>query len=77
MKYLASYSYKHGTGIKDNTLSYDDLSDTAENSETFGFLSGRWSPLTFSDSLTRDFIYFWIVWGKGKVGGFVVACVPP
>ncbi|XP_073488394.1 chromatin accessibility complex protein 1 [Aquarana catesbeiana] len=39
VKYLASYSYKHGTGIKDNTLSYDDLSDTAENSETFGFLS--------------------------------------
>ncbi|XP_077349508.1 chromatin accessibility complex protein 1 [Lithobates pipiens] len=39
VKYLASYSYKHGTGMKDNTLSYDDLSDTAENSETFGFLS--------------------------------------
>ncbi|XP_018419112.1 PREDICTED: chromatin accessibility complex protein 1 [Nanorana parkeri] len=37
--YLASYSYKHGTGKEDNTLAYDDLSNTAENSEIFGFLS--------------------------------------
>ncbi|CAH2286015.1 chromatin accessibility complex 1 [Pelobates cultripes] len=39
VKYLASYSYKHGTGKESNTLTYDDLSETAEESETFQFLS--------------------------------------
>ncbi|KAM3929481.1 chromatin accessibility complex protein 1 [Leptodactylus fuscus] len=39
VKYLASYSYKHGTGKGTNTLTYDDLSSTAEESETFQFLS--------------------------------------
>ncbi|XP_053322142.1 chromatin accessibility complex protein 1 [Spea bombifrons] len=39
VKYLASYSYKNGTGKESNTLSYDDLSETAEESETFQFLS--------------------------------------
>ncbi|KAG8547210.1 hypothetical protein GDO81_028841 [Engystomops pustulosus] len=41
VKYLASYSYKHGTGKESNTLTYDDLSSTAEESDTFQFLSGR------------------------------------
>ncbi|XP_066435158.1 chromatin accessibility complex protein 1 [Eleutherodactylus coqui] len=39
VKYLVSYSYKHGTGKETNTLTYDDLSNTAEESETFQFLS--------------------------------------
>ncbi|XP_069815909.1 chromatin accessibility complex protein 1 [Dendropsophus ebraccatus] len=39
VKYLAMYSYKHGTGKETNTLTYDDLSHTAEESETFQFLS--------------------------------------
>ncbi|XP_075067310.1 chromatin accessibility complex protein 1 [Mixophyes fleayi] len=39
VKYLASYSYKHGTGKETNTLTYDDLSNTVEESETFQFLS--------------------------------------
>ncbi|XP_056374628.1 chromatin accessibility complex protein 1 [Hyla sarda] len=39
VKYLASYSYKHGSGIETKTLTYDDLSHTAEESETFQFLS--------------------------------------
>ncbi|XP_072007234.1 chromatin accessibility complex protein 1 [Engystomops pustulosus] len=39
VKYLASYSYKHGTGKESNTLTYDDLSSTAEESDTFQFLS--------------------------------------
>ncbi|XP_075437893.1 chromatin accessibility complex protein 1 [Ascaphus truei] len=37
--YLASYSYKHGSGKDSNTLTYDDLSNTAEESETFQFLA--------------------------------------
>ncbi|XP_063812214.1 chromatin accessibility complex protein 1-like [Pseudophryne corroboree] len=39
VKYLASYSYKHGSGKETNTLTYDDLSNTVEESETFQFLS--------------------------------------
>ncbi|CAI9568644.1 unnamed protein product [Staurois parvus] len=58
VKYLASYSYKHGTGNKDNTLAYDDLSDTAENSDIFGFLSGRWMPLTFIPLLFNQVCLF-------------------
>ncbi|CAN2390231.1 DNA-directed DNA polymerase activity, partial [Pristimantis euphronides] len=37
--HLASHSYKCGTGKESNTLTYDDLSKTAEESETFEFLS--------------------------------------
>uniref|UniRef100_A0A8C5PKC2 Uncharacterized protein n=1 Tax=Leptobrachium leishanense TaxID=445787 RepID=A0A8C5PKC2_9ANUR len=40
-QYLALYSYKHGAGKESNTLTYDDLSETAEECETFQFLSGR------------------------------------
>ncbi|XP_068091073.1 chromatin accessibility complex protein 1 [Hyperolius riggenbachi] len=39
VKYLASYSYRNGTGKEDSTLTYDDLSNTAEKSDTFQFLS--------------------------------------
>ncbi|XP_063306324.1 chromatin accessibility complex protein 1 [Pelobates fuscus] len=39
VQYLAQYSYKHGSGKESNTLTYDDLSETAEESETFQFLS--------------------------------------
>ncbi|XP_077127394.1 chromatin accessibility complex protein 1 [Ranitomeya variabilis] len=39
VKYLASYSYRHGGGKDTNTLTYDDLSSAAERSDTFQFLS--------------------------------------
>ncbi|XP_075684069.1 chromatin accessibility complex protein 1 [Rhinoderma darwinii] len=39
VKYLAAYAFKHGTGKESNALTYDDLSNTAEESETFQFLS--------------------------------------
>ncbi|KAM4027484.1 chromatin accessibility complex protein 1 [Anomaloglossus baeobatrachus] len=39
VNYLASYSYKHGSGKDTNTLTYDDLSSTAEDNDTFQFLS--------------------------------------
>ncbi|KAM4688673.1 chromatin accessibility complex protein 1 [Discoglossus pictus] len=39
VKYLATYSYTNGSGKESNTLTYDDLSDAAEESETFQFLS--------------------------------------
>ncbi|CAJ0929220.1 unnamed protein product [Ranitomeya imitator] len=39
VKYLASYSYRHGGGKDTNTLTYDDLSSAAQRSDTFQFLS--------------------------------------
>ncbi|KAM9308471.1 chromatin accessibility complex protein 1 [Gastrophryne carolinensis] len=39
VQYLASYSYKHGAGKETNSLTYDDLSTTADESDTFNFLS--------------------------------------
>ncbi|XP_072269368.1 chromatin accessibility complex protein 1 [Pyxicephalus adspersus] len=39
VKHLATFSYKHGTGKEENTLTYDDLSTTAEECDTFQFLS--------------------------------------
>ncbi|XP_044514232.1 chromatin accessibility complex protein 1 [Gracilinanus agilis] len=39
VQYLATYSYKHGSGKEKKALIYSDLSNTAEESETFQFLS--------------------------------------
>ncbi|KAM4704910.1 chromatin accessibility complex protein 1 [Rhinophrynus dorsalis] len=39
VKFLASYAYKHGSGKDTKTLTYDDLADAADESETFQFLS--------------------------------------
>ncbi|OCT75061.1 chromatin accessibility complex protein 1 [Xenopus laevis] len=39
VQFLASHSYKHGTGKLTNTLTYTDLSSAAEESDTFQFLS--------------------------------------
>ncbi|KAM9626996.1 chromatin accessibility complex protein 1 [Trichechus inunguis] len=39
VQYLATYSYKHGSGKEKRALTYSDLSNTAEESETFHFLS--------------------------------------
>ncbi|XP_037658849.1 chromatin accessibility complex protein 1 isoform X2 [Choloepus didactylus] len=40
VQYLATYSYKHGSGKEKKALTYSDLSNTAEESETFQFLEG-------------------------------------
>uniref|UniRef100_K7F8U0 Chromatin accessibility complex protein 1 n=1 Tax=Pelodiscus sinensis TaxID=13735 RepID=K7F8U0_PELSI len=39
VQYLATYSYKHGRGKEKRSLTYSDLSHTAEESETFQFLA--------------------------------------
>ncbi|XP_007464654.1 PREDICTED: chromatin accessibility complex protein 1 [Lipotes vexillifer] len=39
VQYLATYSYRHGGGKEKKALTYSDLSDTAEESETFQFLA--------------------------------------
>uniref|UniRef100_A0A8D0GLP4 Chromatin accessibility complex protein 1 n=1 Tax=Sphenodon punctatus TaxID=8508 RepID=A0A8D0GLP4_SPHPU len=39
VQYLATYSYKHGSGKEPRSLTYSDLSRTAEESETFQFLA--------------------------------------
>ncbi|KAJ1194437.1 hypothetical protein NDU88_003726 [Pleurodeles waltl] len=39
VRYLASYSYKNGTGKQKKELTYDDLSNTAEESDVFQFLA--------------------------------------
>ncbi|XP_062987242.1 chromatin accessibility complex protein 1 [Elgaria multicarinata webbii] len=39
VQYLATHSYKHGQGKENKALTYNDLSRTAENSETFQFLA--------------------------------------
>ncbi|KAG2464963.1 chromatin accessibility complex protein 1 [Polypterus senegalus] len=39
VQYLASYSYKKGTGKEKKTLIYSDLAKAAEESEQFQFLS--------------------------------------
>ncbi|XP_007938723.1 chromatin accessibility complex protein 1 [Orycteropus afer afer] len=39
VQYLATYSYKHGSGKEKRALTYSDLSDTVEESETFQFLA--------------------------------------
>ncbi|OCT77209.1 hypothetical protein XELAEV_18032407mg [Xenopus laevis] len=38
--FLASHSYKHGTGKCTKTFTYSHSADAAEESETFQFLSG-------------------------------------
>nr|XP_045037685.1 chromatin accessibility complex protein 1 isoform X1 [Desmodus rotundus] len=39
VQYLATYSYRHGSGKERKALTYSDLSNTAEESETFQFLA--------------------------------------
>lgn len=39
VQYLATYSYRHGNGKEKKALTYNDLSNTAEESETFQFLA--------------------------------------
>lgn len=39
VRYLAAYSYKNGTGKQKKELTYDDLSNTAEESDVFQFLA--------------------------------------
>ncbi|XP_066121701.1 chromatin accessibility complex protein 1 [Saccopteryx bilineata] len=39
VQYLATYSYRHGSGKEKKALTYNDLSHTAEESETFQFLA--------------------------------------
>ncbi|XP_036904497.1 chromatin accessibility complex protein 1 isoform X1 [Sturnira hondurensis] len=39
VQYLAAYSYRHGSGKGEKALTYNDLSNTAEQSETFQFLA--------------------------------------
>ncbi|KAK2498244.1 hypothetical protein MC885_014862 [Smutsia gigantea] len=39
VQYLATYSYRHGSGKEKKALAYSDLSNTAEESETFQFLA--------------------------------------
>ncbi|CAK6438972.1 unnamed protein product [Pipistrellus nathusii] len=39
VQYLATYSYRHGSGKEKRALTYHDLSDAAEESETFQFLA--------------------------------------
>ncbi|XP_069477783.1 chromatin accessibility complex protein 1 [Ambystoma mexicanum] len=39
VQYLATYSYKHGTGKQKKELTYDDLSNTADESDVFQFLA--------------------------------------
>ncbi|XP_049710568.1 chromatin accessibility complex protein 1 [Elephas maximus indicus] len=39
VQYLATHSYKHGSGRDKKALTYSDLSNTAEESETFQFLA--------------------------------------
>ncbi|XP_061463016.1 chromatin accessibility complex protein 1 isoform X2 [Rhineura floridana] len=39
VQYLAMHSYKHGQGKNSKSLTYSDLSRTAEKSETFQFLA--------------------------------------
>ncbi|XP_008566697.1 PREDICTED: chromatin accessibility complex protein 1 [Galeopterus variegatus] len=39
VQYLATYSYLHGSGKEKKALTYSDLANTAEESETFQFLA--------------------------------------
>ncbi|KAM5314846.1 chromatin accessibility complex protein 1 [Glossophaga mutica] len=39
VQYLATYSYRQGSGKEKKALTYNDLSNTAEESETFQFLA--------------------------------------
>ncbi|CAK7289662.1 Chromatin accessibility complex protein 1 [Vulpes lagopus] len=39
VQYLATYSYRHGSGKERKALTYSDVSNTAEESETFQFLA--------------------------------------
>ncbi|XP_036904498.1 chromatin accessibility complex protein 1 isoform X2 [Sturnira hondurensis] len=44
VQYLAAYSYRHGSGKGEKALTYNDLSNTAEQSETFQFLAAGGHP---------------------------------
>ncbi|XP_048214408.1 chromatin accessibility complex protein 1 [Perognathus longimembris pacificus] len=39
VQYLASHSYRHGSGKEKKALTYSDLANTAEEAETFQFLA--------------------------------------
>ncbi|XP_039190488.1 chromatin accessibility complex protein 1 [Crotalus tigris] len=39
VQYLATYAYKHGKGNEHKTLTYTDLSEAVEKSDTFQFLA--------------------------------------
>ncbi|KAM5137022.1 chromatin accessibility complex protein 1-like [Marmota monax] len=39
VQYLATYSYRHGSGKEKKALTYNDLANTAEESDTFQFLA--------------------------------------
>ncbi|XP_006830912.1 PREDICTED: chromatin accessibility complex protein 1 [Chrysochloris asiatica] len=39
VQYLATYSYRHGTGKDKKALAYSDVANTAEESDTFQFLA--------------------------------------
>ncbi|KAK2090647.1 Chromatin accessibility complex protein 1 [Saguinus oedipus] len=39
VQYLATYFYRHSSGKKKKVLTYSDLANTAEESETFQFLA--------------------------------------
>lgn len=41
VQHLALSSFNHGSGKESNTLSYSDLAHTAEQTETFHFLTGE------------------------------------
>ncbi|KAI4539905.1 hypothetical protein MG293_010300 [Ovis ammon polii] len=53
VQYLATYSYRHGSGKEKKALTYSDLSDTAEGSETFQFLAGCKHPCTECENATE------------------------
>ncbi|MBZ3870714.1 Chromatin accessibility complex protein 1 [Sciurus carolinensis] len=39
VQYLATYSYRHGSGREKKALTYSDLANTAAESDTFQFLA--------------------------------------
>jgi len=52
VQYLALSSYKNGSGRETNTLSYSDLANAAEETETFQFLTGEsWSFALMTNSI--------------------------
>lgn len=44
VQHLALSSFNHGSGKDSNSLSYSDLAHTAEQTETFHFLTGEVFP---------------------------------
>ena len=44
MQHLAVASFNNGSGKETNSLSYSDLANTAEETETLHFLTGEMQP---------------------------------